>query len=329
MAKEVKVKDMSLTGRDVRHLMYIERWLNYSQETGIVSLDEVIRKDHKNGGKNFSTVLSDDDTVAHSFGMGRIPKANVLIVGGINPRAVAYAAEIAVRHRDQYGYMPELMTIGDGRGMFRQRRDMAECFAQLMVQLGFDEEWATCSLIPNADKNRNCSEEVAEKLSGIFCRHKPKVLVVMANNLLAVQELPAAMPFADFYFFEVPQLELSARLFDAEVFSEKTYAADTLLAKAILAQLHDPRRIDLSIDKKLERPCKNCMKDLILRGYAGCITKPEMWEFIDIPCGIGQRLHQQRIVQLQKLSPRRFEDHLEKLVWRIKKSFSDRGLVID
>lgn len=319
---------MRLGGKDVRRLMYMERWTTYSTETGTLSLDEIIRRD---GGKNFSSILSDKETCVQSFGMQNIPRANVLLVFGSYPRALAYAAEIAVCHFDAYGYYPEFVAAGDGRGMFHQRREMAEWFENMMIELGFDKDWVNSHHVDQPEKNRYYVAEIADKLDRVFCLKKTKVLAVTGAgfSLRAAQELPLAMPHIDFRFFEVPQLEVSARLFDNETFLPDSYTADVLLANVISVQMCKDNKIALPLEKKFSRPEMQYVRDLLLRGYAGCLANPKMWEFAGISADKGMMLHEERKAELQNsIKPRRFDEQVEQFLRRIRRSFNDRHLVI-
>ncbi len=320
--EERNQKDMALTEVEINLLMQAEKWLNYSTATGAVSLEEVMRKD---AGEHFSTMLSEKDMLIPSFGMNNIPKANVLLVLGTNPRVVAYAAEIVLRHRDKYGYMPELVTAGDGCGTFKQRKAMAKCFVNAMLQLGFDEDWVTCNHIKIAG-NRDYVEEITEKLAGIFCRNKQKVLVVMNDNLLAVQELSANILTADFIFFEMPQVKYEERVFNAELFSEDTFAVDTLIAKAIEVQLSRGSRIPLSIEKKFSRPRKSFLRKLVLMGYAGGMTKYAMAKFLNLSEKKVAELRVERLSQLHSQSAEDFD--MSRFIKKVKKDLKEKGLKI-
>lgn len=320
---------MKLTAKDLRHLMYMERWASYKAEDGALSLEEIIRQDRLAGRKNFSTILGDKDTVVQSFGMENIPKANVLLVFGSCPRAVAYAAEIAIRHNNLYGYYPEFVAVGDGRGMFRQRVDMACWFENMMVELGFDQDWVKSHHVAELKKNRPYIAETSDKLEGIFCLKKTRVLAVTGAgySLRAAQELPMAMPHIEFNFFEVPQLELSARLFDNEVFASGTYAVDALLASVVCTQLPEAK-ITLSLEKKFSRPEMRYIGELLLRGYAGYFCKPEMWKLVGISPERGAKLHESRKAELQQLSPYRFQDQTRRFKECLNRSLADKGLSV-
>lgn len=160
---------MNLSGKDMRHLMYMERWATYSMATGALSLEEVMLKDN---GQTFSSIVRNEDMVVQSFNMKELPHANILLVLGTSPRVLAYVAEIAIRHFDKYGYYPEFVAAGDGRGMFRQRRDMATWLENMMIGLGFDKEWVKCHHVIQKNRNRDIVAEAKQKLDGIFCRKK-------------------------------------------------------------------------------------------------------------------------------------------------------------
>ena len=61
---------MNLSGKDMRHLMYMERWATYSMATGALSLEEVMLKDN---GQTFSSIVRNEDMVVQSFNMKELP----------------------------------------------------------------------------------------------------------------------------------------------------------------------------------------------------------------------------------------------------------------
>ena len=319
---------MKLSGKDVRHLMFMERWATYSTSTGALSLERIIRADD---GNNFSSILGKEDIYVRSFDMKNIPKANILLVFGVAPRAIAYAAEIAIRHFDQYGYYPEFVAAGDGRGMFKHRVDMATWFENMMIALGFDKEWIKLHHISQREKNRDMVAEIKQKIDGIFCRKKPVVLAVTdgGNSLCIAQKLPVAMQNIDFCFFEPKQLDIKARLFDGEVFDQKCYAVDKLLANVVLSQIIKKDVLPLPIEKKLYRPENRYIRDLVLRGYAGFFNNPQMFLFVEILPSVGHNLYKERVVQLQEVSRLcSMREQTKILLWRINRSLADKGLVI-
>ena len=321
-------KGMKLSDRDLRRLMFMERWTTYSTSTGALSLEDIIREDK---GNNFSSILSEDDIYVQSFNMKNIPKANILLVFGIAPRAIAYAAEIAIRHFDKYSYYPEFVAAGDGRGMFGQRIDMATWFENMMVKLGFDKEWAKRHHSFQRNKNRDIVGEIEQKINGVFCRKKPVVLAVTAggNSLWAAQKLPMAMPNVNFSFFEPKQLELNERIFDSEIFDKRSYAVDKLLADVVLSQMKNGEMLPLSLEKKFARPEIGCVRNLVLRGYAGFFKNPKMFNFLKIQQGLGEALYKKRVAQLQRFSaPWVLKEQTENLLKRIDSKFTDQCLVI-
>ena len=317
---------MELSGKDLRRLLYMERWATYREQEGYLSLDKVIRKDE---GRYFSTILSDDDIKVKSFNMKSIPCADAILVVG-SPRAVVYAAELAIRYRKNYGKYPELFCVGDGRGMFAQRINMAEWYEQQMISLGFPEDWVMKHHVRHCDKNHDVVKDVHRLIVAYTAlMRKITVLVVTGAgySLPLAQELCAAIPHASFNFFEVKQEELSSRLFYCEQFSPKTYAVDTLLANVIRARKSS--MVPLPVEKLLEIPQNKIIKDLLLRGYAGCFSSPDMWKAVGINPNEGMALYKSRIAQLQTtVRPRQLEKQTELLLKRTKKSFADRGLII-
>lgn len=298
-----------LSPRDLRHLQYLERWATYDKAFGALSLEQVIEEDK---GEHFSSILSEEDNFVSSFSLDAVPKANVLLVFGSSPRAIKYAAEVAHKHQQLYGYLPEFVTAGDGRGMFRQRRDMAIWFEDQMMALGFDADWVKAHH-HHCAKNRNCFDEVSFKLKQIFCRNKMKVLAITGAglSLRAAQVLPEMLPEVTFAFFAPKQLELSERLFDAELLSEESYAIDILLANVLQAQCHKGK-VKMSLDKKFSRPKMSVVIDFLSRGFAGCMTD-DLWAFVGISVEEGSKLYKARVARLQRLSPKRFDKQAEKL----------------
>ena len=323
---------MILSREDCRHLILMEDWCTYN-ENNPLSLLDVIQNDHKNGGGNFSRFVSEENSKVHSFAMDSIPEADIMLVFGESPRALDYAAEIAVRYRDKYGKYPEFVTVGNLQGSFNQKIPNAQWFENGMIELGFSKDW----VLKNHQQaygqtSREIIWDINQVIRSIPCKTKPKVLVItgVGLSLLAAQTLPKMLPHIDFIFFEVPRLDFSTRLFDVEVFSPQTYAVDKLLANVVIAQIYRPQeRIELPIEKKFARPEMAWVKDLLLRGYSAFFNTADMWKFLRLDCNIGlanaaARRKELRVFQKNK----NFEEQTKILLKRIRKGFPKRGLII-
>ena len=320
---------MGLSKKDLRHLVYMERWAGYKMAENPLSMAEVIKKDC---GNNFSSILLDEDMKVKSFSVKSVPQADFMLVLNNYPRVLAYTAEVAIRFRNAYGKLPELINISSGRGIECQSSKMAEWLEEGLLDLGFPEEWV---------KKHHLSEEVIdyadsavkidEIISKLELQGKPKVLVItgIADTLLAATELPILLPHIEFNFFEAPQLDPNARLFDDEVFAGNTYAIDNLLANVVMAQKAvTGRRIRLPVEKLMERPKQDYVRDLLLRGFAGAFNTPEMWKAVGLSYREGEKLYEKRIAELAKMAKQgRFEQQTERLMFRIKRSLNDKGLV--
>lgn len=318
---------MELSGRDFARLRYAEQWLTYKASDGALSLNEVIRKDN---GRYFSSILSEEDTIVKSFTFDSIPQADAMLVLGY-PRVLAYAAEVAVRYRDKYGTYPELVTVGDGRGMFSQRCQMNEWFSEQLVALGFPEEWAFKNYKKQLRKNRNYIADVRLFILPrlpVSRRFKLLVIASAGTSLCIAQELSAAMPHTDFMIFETPQSASEQVFFDHERFSFYTYGVDILLAHIVRSRINT-QDVQLPVEKLLSIPSLNFVRNLLMKGYAGCFSSDEMWKYVGIEPEIGRALNQKRLAQLQRrIRPRKFAQQQAKFLEAILKRFERRGLVI-
>ena len=316
---------MKLSGRDFAYLRYIERWATYKASEGALSLRKVI---HEDNGRYFSSILREDDTIVHSFNINNLPKADGMLILGY-PKVLAYAAEVAVKYREKYGEYPELFSVGDGRGMFAQRRQMDKWFAQQLVALGFPSKWAFKNCCSHTQKNRDYIADVQRHLAPrIPLSRRLKILLVTGAgcSLCATQELSEAMPYAEFLVFETPQPASDQRFFDSEQFAPNSYGVDILLAQVVRSRLNT---LSLPVEKLLEIPRIGFIRDLLMKGYAGCFSSDEMWECIGIDPEVGRELHQARLAQLQRLvRPIRFEKQQKRFILSIKKRFERKGLII-
>lgn len=316
---------MDITGKEFGYLRYMERWSTYRAADGALPLAEVIRADER---RHFPSIMTENEAYVQSFAMKDIPEADALLVLGY-PRALEYAAEIAVRYREKFGHYPELFSVGDGRGMFAQRRDMGRWFQEQLVALGFPKEWAFQNCLPHAEKNWKTTAEVNMLiLRRTSFKRRFRVLVVTSPgcSLTVAQELYSAIPHTDFLMFETPQV--SERLFDHEVFSSKSYGIDLLIAQYVKARIGG-NLMPLPAEKLLSIPRLGFVSALAQKGFAGCITSSEMWKILGISAERGETLHKERLAQLQTtVRPRRFEKQTEQYLEAIRKRFKKKGLNI-
>lgn len=323
---------MSLNKKDILHLAYMERWGSYNISSGALDISEVISEDHKKGGGNFSTFLSDDDTKVKSFGYKNIPEADIMLVWGNSPRALEYAAEIAVRYRDKYGNFPYFLAIGDGKGMYRQRCEMADWYAEKMVHLGFPEDWVMQYKQHPCEITDDKVFELKISVRKFGCKHKPRVLLITGNgySMYAAQVLVPQLPEMEFLVFETPTLEQSAKLFDSEVFDINTYAVDKILANVVLSFRRDPgKQLGLPVEKLLDHPRSSIIVDLLLRGYCGYFGNHKMWKLVKIDPETGMKLYNDRHAMLQQvIKPNHFFTQEAVFMNRILKKLEAKGLLI-
>lgn len=316
---------MELSGKDLGYLRYIERWATYRASDGALSMEQVISRDRK----YFSSILSEDDTKVKSFGMRNIPQADAMLVFGY-PRVLAYAAEIALRHREAYGDYPELFSVGDGRGMFSQRQAMDKWIPQQLAALGFSQKWAFKNCCSHAQKNRaytvDANVMIVKYSMAVHRRLKVLVITGAGCSMSAAQELVSLMPHTDFLIFEVPQP--SNRIFDSEAFSPRSYGVDALLAQVVRCRLNADK-MALPIEKLLNIPRAGFVRDMLLKGYAGCFVSDEMWNCVGINPVQGTELYKERVANLQRtVRPNRFQKQVTKLLDEIRKRLAKEGLVI-
>lgn len=316
---------MDLSEKEIRCLRYIERWGTYRASKGALSMEKVISRDRK----YFPSIMREEDTKVVSFAMKNIPQADAMLVFGY-PRVVAYAAEIAVRHRDMYGDYPELFSVGDGRGMFSQRQAMDKWIPKQLTDLGFPQKWAFKNCSSHAEKNRayTADANVLILSCSIRLHRRLKVLVITSAgcSMSAAQELISLMPHTDFFIFETPQPR--ERIFDSEKFSPESYGVDALLAQVVRCRLN-ANKMSLPIEKLLNIPRTKFVQDLLFRGYAGCFVSDEMWKCIGINPAEGARLHKERVADLQRvIRPRIFEKQTRCLLDEIRKDLAKKGLIV-
>lgn len=316
---------MDLSEKEIGCLRYIERWGTYRASDGALSMELVISRNRK----YFPSIMREEDTIVKSFNMQNLPQADAMLVFGY-PRVVAYAAEIAVRHRDMYGDYPELFAIGDGRGMFSQRQEMDKWIPKQLTDLGFPQKWAFKNSSSHAEKNRayTADANVLILSCSIRLRRRLKVLVITGAgcSMSAAQELISLMPHTDFFIFETPQPR--ERIFDSEKFSPKSYGVDALLAQVVRCRLNADK-MKLPIEKLLGLPRTGFIQDLLFRGYAGYFVSDEMWKCIGINPVEGAKLHKERIADLQRfIRPRCFEKQTKRLLDEIRKNLTKKALIV-
>lgn len=318
---------MELTRADFRHLLEMERWCTYDKKIPL-SMLEVIQNDLRNGGRNFSRFVNEETAIVESFTVDNIPEADVLLVWSKTPRSLEYAAEISAKYRKKYGVYPEFVAITSPH-TFIDTTVEANWFEQSMIKLGFSKDW----VLKNHTGNCMMAEsesiyEISRVVRSIHCKAKPKVLVVTGSgfSVKAAQRLPIMLPHIDFSFFEVPQLDFSARLFDCEVFSPETYAVDLLIANVIDVQLRKAgEKIPLSIEKRFERPEVSWLKELVLKGYCGFL-RSEMWKFLGLDYNRGMMQSAKRREQLASYNdPLNFDEQCKVLIKRISKKIRKNG----
>ncbi len=323
---------MSLQKKDILRLAYMEKWGSYSLLSGALDISEVISEDHKKGIGNFSTFLSEADTKVKSFGYKNIPEADIMLVWGNSPRALEYAAEIAVRYRDKYGNFPYFLAIGDGKGMYSQRREMGDWYAEKMVHLGFPEDWVMRYKQHSCGVTDDKVFELKLSVRKFGCKHKPKVLLITGNgySMYAAQVLVPQLPEMEFLVFETPILEQSAKLFDSEVFDINTYAVDKILANVVLSFRRDPgKQLGLPVEKLLDHPRTGIIVDLLLRGYCGYFGNSKMWKLVKIDPETGMKLYKERHAMLQQLiRPNHFSTQEAVFTHRILEKMEAKGLFI-
>lgn len=316
---------MDLSGKELGSLRFIERWATYKASDGALSMEQVITRDRR----YFSSILSEEDTKVSSFNMENIPEADAMLVFGY-PRVLAYAAEIAVRYRDKYGDYPELFSVSDGCDALAQWQEMDKWIPQQLTVLGFPAKWAFKNCRSHAEKIRAYTTEANILLQpfSLKLRRRPKVLVVTnaGCSMSAAQELISAMPHTDFLIFETPRLQ--ERIFDNEKLSKGSYGVDVLLAQVARCRLNG-RKVGLPIEKLLNFPRMNRVRDLLYRGYAGCFVSKDMWKCVGITPAYGIRLHQARIDGLQSIiCPKRIEKQTRRLLDTVSQSLEKKGLII-
>ena len=320
---------MELTGGDYRRLVEMERWCSYDEKFPL-SMLEVIQNDLRNGGRNFSRFVNEETAIVDSFTIGDIPEADILLVLGKSPRDLEYVAEIAVKYRNKYGYYPEFIAITFPHSFGLYEGVKAEWFEQAMISLGFPKDWA----LKNHSDFQVVAEyeaivEISRMVRSIPCKgKKPRVLAVTSAglSLKEAQRLPIILPHIEFSFFEVPQLDFSARLFDNEVFSPETYAVDQLVASVIDAQLRrEGEKIPLSIEKRFTRPEVSYLKDLVLRGYCGFL-RSEMWKFLGLNHLRGMKQSAKRRAELASYTDvYKFDEQCKTLIKRVSRKFRKNG----
>ncbi len=315
-----------LTHEDIHYLLFAERWMGLTKEARL-SLETVIKVDK---GRNFPSILTEDDLKVKTFSMEDIPEADVLLVYGNCPRALVYVAEIAIRYRRQYHKYPEFISLGDGRGMFKNRTLMSEWFQNQMIELNFDPEWILKNDFKPLRRDFSICEELKRILPLVILPkgRKTKVLAVtgIGNSMVSAQELSARMPEVEFFFFENPQVSDDERIFYDEIFSPDTYAVDCLIAAILDARTSIT--VPLPIEKMIDIPSTKYLIQLVKKGYCGYLSTKDYWSILGFDWKKGREMYETRILELQKSTRRDLEDKTRAFLMQIRKYFRAKKLHI-
>lgn len=320
----------NLNKSDKFRLINFEKWATYALSTGAISIESVITAD---GGKNFSTLLSEEDMFLASFNMKDIPEADVLLLWGENLQTARYGAEIAVRYKQKYGSYPAFVTSGGDFVLGKKAgKTQAECYEHIMLKLGFPQDWV---MRYHTDRKVICAvSDIHQKLKQVPHQNKLRVLAVTSAgySLLAAQELVPLCPEVDFCFFETPSTNLDKRFGACERFEPDGYGVDLLIANLfrLLMRGSGIHHLPLSAEKLLTAPTKRDLKHFLDKGYARFCNDPEMWQYVKIHPHEGNRRYLQRRQYLESLpkNEKREAADLKRLTLSIKTRLDKFGLTV-
>ena len=190
-----------------------------------------------------------------SFTLKNIPQFDALLIIGGYPRPVIHAGNVLCAYKQQYGTLPEFMTVGRRPNKGQVLTDnIAVLTENAMIMLGFDEQWVRKNHIEatSTDSKGNIEEikYIVEHSAAMCFKSRPRIGVVSEPGYLLrlAQELSFFLPQYEFVYYETPVSKDKKRTFDCE--NLDGYGADVIIAGALnsLRQWNE-RRLSLSREK--------------------------------------------------------------------------------
>lgn len=316
-----------LSNAEIGILQRMEKKATYSALRNPLSMEQMIIADK---GRNFSTILSQEDLIVPSCSALNIPKVDAMLVWGESLSITICAAEAALRHREKYGVYPDFLTCGGAfAGGWLQGENKAECYENIMLELGFEPDW----VMRHHTKARiRLTDKLNAAVVNIPHQGKLKVLAITAVgcSLLAAQTIVPIFPQIEFCFWETPSIRPEKRYLDSDVLGPSGYAVDMIIGNIVRSRMMKyPDGLRLSVESRVDLPGKDELLYFISYGYAMCCNEPKIWKYFGVKTELGMKISSQRNASLcAKVRDAKIErQKIIKLVETTKQDLLDLGLL--